>query len=121
LIDHVVLNVSDYAASKAFYDAALEPLGFGVVMEFEGMCGWGRDGKPWLWIAERGEPSRGTHVAIRADSRAHIDAFHEAALAAGGRDHGPPGLREHYHPTYYSAFALDPDGNNIEAVIHTPE
>ena len=121
MIDHVVLNVSDYAASKRFYDGALEPLGFAVVMEFEGMCGWGRDGKPWLWVAERGETSRGAHVAIRADSRAQVDAFHAAALAAGGRDNGPPGVREHYHANYYSAFAIDPDGNNIEAVIHTPE
>jgi catechol 2,3-dioxygenase-like lactoylglutathione lyase family enzyme len=112
VIDHVILNVSDYGASRAFYEAALAPLGF---------CGFDRDGKPWLWIAERPETSHGTHVAIRARSRAEVDAFHAAALAAGARDNGPPGVREHYHPSYYAAFALDPDGNNIEAVTHEPE
>jgi catechol 2,3-dioxygenase-like lactoylglutathione lyase family enzyme len=121
VIDHVILNVSDYEASRAFYEAALEPLGFTPGMEFAGMCGFDRDGKPWIWIAQRPETAHGTHVAIRAHSRAEVDAFHAAALAAGGRDNGPPGVREHYHPSYYAAFALDPDGNNIEAVIHKPE
>jgi catechol 2,3-dioxygenase-like lactoylglutathione lyase family enzyme len=121
VIDHVILNVSDYGASRAFYEAALAPLGFSVGMELAGFCGFDRDGKPWFWIAERPETSHGAHVAIGARSRDEVDAFHAAALAAGGQDNGPPGVREHYHPAYYAAFALDPDGNNIEAVIHTPE
>jgi catechol 2,3-dioxygenase-like lactoylglutathione lyase family enzyme len=120
-IDHVVLNVSDYEASRRFYDAALDALGFTVGSEFPNMCGYTRDGKPWLWIAQRGETSRGTHVALRARSRTEVDAFHAAATGAGGRDNGAPGIREHYHPTYYASFALDPDGNNIEAVTHDPE
>ena len=121
MIDHVILNVSDYGASRAFYEAALAPLGFTVGMEFPGFCGFDRDGKPWFWIAERPETSHGTHVAIRARTRAEVDRFFAAATGAGGRDNGPPGVREHYHPSYYAAFALDPDGNNIEAVTHEPE
>ena len=121
MIDHVILNVSDYDASYAFYKAALAPLGFSVGMEFQGMCGFDRDGKPWFWIARRDPTTHGAHVAIRARRRAEVDAFFAAATAAGGRDNGPPGVREHYHPTYYASFALDPDGNNIEAVTHEPE
>jgi catechol 2,3-dioxygenase-like lactoylglutathione lyase family enzyme len=121
MLDHVVINVSDFDAAKSFYTRALEPLGAAVVMEFGRMCGIGDAGKPELWIAERDEPSAPVHVAITSPDRASVDAFHRAALAAGGRDNGAPGLRTHYHEHYYGAFALDPDGNNIEAVCHLPE
>lgn len=120
MLDHVILNVSDIAAARAFYDAALAPLGLGVVMEFGTGCGYGAAGKPEFWVAGRDAPSAPVHVAFTAPDRATVEAFHAAALAAGGRDNGAPGLREHYHPTYYAAFALDPDGNNIEAVTHGP-
>jgi catechol 2,3-dioxygenase-like lactoylglutathione lyase family enzyme len=120
LIDHVILNVSDFEASERFYAAALGALGFTPGMEFEGMRAYDLDGRPWFWIVHRGEPARGTHVAFPARSRADVDAFHAAALAAGGRDNGAPGVREDYHANYFAAFALDPDGNNIEAVIHAP-
>jgi len=121
VIDHVILNVSDFDASRAFYEAALEPLGFTVGMEFPGMCGFDRDGKPWFWIAQREPTTHGAHVALRARSRAEVDAFFAAATSAGGVDNGPPGVREHYHPGYYASFVLDPDRNNVEAVIHTRE
>ena len=98
MIDHVILNVSDYDASRAFYEAALAPLGFVVGMEFPGFCGFDRDGKPWLWIAERPETSHGTHVAIRARSRDGGGRVLRGGDGAGGRDNGPPGVREHYHP-----------------------
>jgi catechol 2,3-dioxygenase-like lactoylglutathione lyase family enzyme len=121
VLDHVVLNVSDFDGARAFYGHALAPLGVGVVMEFGQMCGFGRDGKPSLWIAERDEPSAPVHVALAAADRATVDAFHAAALEAGGTDNGPPGMRPQYHANYYGAFVLDPDGNNIEAVCHLPE
>ena len=124
MFDHVGLNVRDYQKSKAFYEQALAPLGYRVVMAFdEWKCaGFGTsDDKPEFWIMER-EPYGGeTHVAFQSADRATVDAFHAAALAAGGEDNGPPGIREHYHPTYYGAFAHDPDGNNVEAVCHRPE
>ncbi len=118
MIDHVGLEVSDYRRSKEFYTAALEPLGFELAMEFEGRVGgFARDGKPWFWIRE-GEPAAGIHIAFTAPDTDTVDAFHAAAVGAGGEDNGPPGLREHYHPTYYAAFVHDPDGNNVEAVHH---
>jgi catechol 2,3-dioxygenase-like lactoylglutathione lyase family enzyme len=121
-LDHVGVEVTDFAASRAFYERALEPLGIGVVMEWgETMAGFGVPGRPSFWIRRAGEaPVSGPlHVAFHAADRARVDAFHEAALAAGGRDNGPPGPRE-YHPSYYGAFVLDPDGNNVEAVCHMP-
>lgn len=118
MLDHVVINVSDYDAARAFYELALAPLGFRVVMESDAMCGFGDDGRPELWIAERDEPSAPVHVAVRAPDRAAVDAFHAASLSAGGRNNGGAGLRPHYHQAYYGAFVLDPDGNNIEAVSH---
>ena len=122
MIDHMGVNVSDLEASKAFYVPALETLGVGVIMEVEGRaCGMGDEGKPWFWIARRGTPSTEVHVAFGAPDRATVDRFHDAALAAGGRDNGGPGVREIYHPHYYGAFVLDPDGNNVEAVCHLPE
>jgi catechol 2,3-dioxygenase-like lactoylglutathione lyase family enzyme len=122
MIDHVILNVRDYAASKRFYEEALAPLGYEVVLEFGGFgCGFGRDGKPGFWIATRPEAHSDVHVAFVSPDRATVDRFHERALAAGGADNGPPGLRPHYHESYYAAFVRDPDGNNVEAVCHTPQ
>jgi catechol 2,3-dioxygenase-like lactoylglutathione lyase family enzyme len=118
-LDHVGLDVSDYTASKAFYEAALAPLGMRLMMEpVENVGGFGDD-FPFFWIAQRERgPDSGTHVAFTVADRATVDAFHEAALAAGGRDNGGPGVREIYHPHYYGAFVLDPDGNNVEGVCH---
>jgi catechol 2,3-dioxygenase-like lactoylglutathione lyase family enzyme len=120
-LDHVGLDVSDYQASKAFYEQALAPLGMSLMMEpIEGIGGFGED-FPFFWIGQRAlGPDSGTHVAFRTEDRASVDAFHAAAVAAGGKDNGGPGIREIYHPSYYGAFVLDPDGNNIEAVCHSP-
>ena len=123
MFDHVGLNVRDYRVSRAFYEQALAPLGYRVVMgsdEWKG-AGFGTsDDKPEFWITEREPFGTGTHVAFHAADRATVDAFHAAALAAGGKDNGPPGIREHYHPAYYGALIHDPDSNNIEAVCHSP-
>ncbi len=128
IIDHIGLQVIDYERSKAFYRLALTPLGIGLVMEIGSeltgdhpACGFGRDGKPEFWIAGTAERAVSpTHVAFVAANRSEVDAFHAAAMAAGGVDNGGPGLRPIYHTNYYGAFALDPDGNNIEAVCHRP-
>lgn len=127
MIDHTGVAVADFDKAKAFYDAAFAPLGASLVMmvpeEFTGgakVGGYGYD-RPQFWLHEDAEPGKGRHYAFTADKRAEVDAFYEAAMAAGGRDNGKPGLRPHYHPTYYAAFVLDPDGNNIEAVCHAPE
>jgi catechol 2,3-dioxygenase-like lactoylglutathione lyase family enzyme len=120
MLDHLAINVSDYARSKAFYLEALKPLDYELVMEFEGRAGGlGAGGKPDFWLRQ-GEPQAPLHVAFHAPDRATVDAFHAAALAAGGADNGAPGVREHYHPNYYGAFVFDPDGNNVEAVNHSP-
>ena len=123
MFDHVGLNVRDYAASRAFFEQALAPLGYRVVMAFDEWkaAGLGTDEKPEFWISEREPYCTGTHVAFVCADRATVDAFHDAALDAGGIDNGPPGLREQYHPTYYGAFVHDLDGNNIEAVCHAPQ
>jgi len=122
MIDHIEFGVSDFARSTAFYDQALAPLAvkrlFDVPLEHSGgvqATGYGDD-RPWFWIAEKDATSGKLHIALQARSRADVDAFHAAAIAAGGRDNGAPGLRPHYHPNYYGAFVLDPDGHNIEAV-----
>jgi len=120
MIDHFTLKVSDYARSKPFYVAALKPLGYVVAMEYGGGCGLGVAGKPDLWLVQDLENTRPTHVAFHAGDRAAVDAFHAAALHAGGRDNGLPGVRKDYHPSYYAAFVLDPDGHNVEAVCHAP-
>jgi catechol 2,3-dioxygenase-like lactoylglutathione lyase family enzyme len=128
VIDHIGFPVSDYERAKAFYARALAPLGYTLIMEVGGdntesaspAAGFGANGKPDFWIGGEGGIDRPLHVAIAAKDRATVDAFHAAALAAGGRDNGRPGLRPHYHPHYYGAFVLDPDGHNIEAVCHTP-
>ena len=120
MIDHTGVNVSNVEASKRFYRVALAPLGYAVIMEFEQAAGFGVPPKPDFWIGQ-GKPNvPQIHVAFRAETRAQVDAFFKAALAAGGKDNGAPGLRPHYHENYYAAFVLDPDGHNIEAVCHTP-
>lgn len=126
MIDHTGLNVSDYKKSKAFYIAALAPLGYQVIRELpanilpQGAMGMGVPPKPDFWVAGGTSNPPRTHIAFRAADRAQVEAFYKAALAAGGRDNGPPGVRAHYHPNYYGAFVLDPDGHNIEAVCHDP-
>jgi catechol 2,3-dioxygenase-like lactoylglutathione lyase family enzyme len=119
MIDHMGLLVADLDASVAFYTRALAPLGYEIVMRGEQFVGFGVAGKPDFWIAT-GKPTDKLHVAFRARSRAEVRAFHGAALAAGGKDNGPPGVRAMYHPSYYGAFVHDPDGHNIEAVCHEP-
>ena len=124
MFDHVGVNVADFETSKRFFEQALSPLGYRVVMDFSqyGAVGFGTDEhKPEFWVAARDPRGTGTHVAFRAADRATVDSFHAAALEAGGADNGPPGTREDYHPSYYAAFVLDPDGNNIEAVCHRPQ
>ena len=125
MIDHVGFPVSDYERSKAFYLKALAPLDYSLVMEVtqeqhghDPAAGFGADGKPDFWIGGEGGLNKPLHVAIVAKDRATVDAFYKAAMAAGGRDNGAPGIRAHYHPKYYGAFVLDPDGHNIEAVCH---
>jgi catechol 2,3-dioxygenase-like lactoylglutathione lyase family enzyme len=119
MFDHVGLNVRDYRASKAFYEQALAPLGWTVVMDFDEhkAVGFGPPQHPKLWIVEREPFGTGTHLAFTCDDNATVDAFHAAALAAGGADNGAPGPRP-YHENYYGAFVLDLDGNNVEAVCH---
>lgn len=126
MLDHVGVEVSSYERSRDFYEQALEPLGVRLLMEpAEGAAGFGSDTsygpKPYFWIASRGRaPVSGAHIAFEADSHEVVDAFHAAALAAGGRDNGAPGPRPIYHQHYYGAYVLDPDGNNVEAACHRP-
>ncbi|MGO9421498.1 VOC family protein [Roseiarcus sp.] len=127
MLDHIGIAVADFARSTAFYEAALKPLGLSVIMAVtaeetgaDAHAGFGASGKPFFWIGTGARPKGGTHVCFAADTRAEVDAFYEAALAAGGRDNGAPGLRPRYHANYYGSFVLDPDGNNIEAVCHRP-
>lgn len=124
MIDHIALDVSDIGRSRAFYTAALAPLGFRIIAEETSadatVVMFGVD-QPEFVIADKERPGEGNHVAFRAESRAQVDDFHAAALEAGGRDNGAPGLRENYGPSYYAAFVLDLDGFNIEAVCHAPE
>jgi catechol 2,3-dioxygenase-like lactoylglutathione lyase family enzyme len=122
VLDHVGIEVGDFDRSRAFYEAALAPLGVSLIAEpMPQMAGFGEDTKPWFWVIARGRPAvHGAHVSFHAESREAVDAFHAAALAAGGSDNGEPGARPIYHASYYSAFVLDPDGNNVEAVCHAP-
>ena len=125
MIDHTGVAVSDFIKSKNFYTQALAPIGYGLLMELSAevtgstdVAGFGEPPKPDFWI-NRGAPNKPPiHVAFRVTSRAAVDAFYKAAMAAGGTDNGPPGIRAHYHPNYYGAFVRDPDGHNIEAVCH---
>jgi catechol 2,3-dioxygenase-like lactoylglutathione lyase family enzyme len=126
MIDHLSVVVSDYARSKAFYLQALAPTGHSQLTELRAASGQESagfchaDGSD-LWITQGEAIAPPIHIAFRVSSRAAVDAFYKAALAAGGRDNGAPGLRPHYHANYYGAFVLDPDGHNIEAVCHEPE
>lgn len=126
MLDHVGIGISDFARSKAFYDKALAPLGIGLVMEVTAeqtgdhpAAGFGSQGKPYFWFGKGDDIAR-AHIAFTAKDRTTVDAFYKAAMAAGGKDNGAPGLRPHYHANYYGAFVLDPDGHNIEAVCHLP-
>ncbi|HEX3757864.1 MAG TPA: VOC family protein [Kofleriaceae bacterium] len=119
MIDHMGLLVADLDASVTFYTRALAPLGYELVMRGDGFAGFGVAGKGDFWIGA-GKPTDKMHIAFRAKGRAEVRAFHDAAIAAGGKDNGPPGIRAMYHPNYYGAFAHDPDGHNIEAVCHDP-
>lgn len=127
MLDHMGISVSDLERSRAFYLAALAPLGYAIAMEVSAAetgsgahIGFGA-GKPEFWITAGAHPTVDLHVAFTAPDRAAVDAFHAAALAAGGRDNGAPGLRPHDHPNYYGAFVLDPDGFNVEAACHRPQ
>lgn len=124
IFDHVGFSVGDYDRSVAFYDKALAPLGIKAVSVFEypggKVAGYGKE-HPEYWLNSGTALGGRVHVAFAAANRAEVDAFHAAAMAAGGTDNGKPGLRPEYHPNYYGAFVLDPDGHNIEAVCHAPE
>jgi catechol 2,3-dioxygenase-like lactoylglutathione lyase family enzyme len=134
MIDHIGITVGDFERARRFYDAALSPIGVAALMEvkpeesggYHGV-GYGKGGKPFFWLSndqrpDMDAPVRGTglHIAFAADDRSAVDAFFVAATAAGGRDNGPPGVRPHYHPSYYAAFVIDPDGVNVEVVCHIP-
>ena len=128
MIDHTGLHTKDPKTSRAFYEKALAPLGYKVMMEIPTehtggavVLGYGVPPKPDFWVAEGNVEEPRVHIAFRAENHAQVDAFYKEAIAAGGRDNGKPGPRPHYHKDYYGAFVLDPDGHNIEAVCHTPE
>ncbi len=122
MLDHVTIGVSDLEQSKQFYDRALQPLGITrLYAEADRFAGYGVRPKAFFWIGVRAAGKMGTHVAFTASDRATVDRFYEAAIAAGGKDNGAPGIRPHYHANYYGAFVLDPDGHNIEAVCHAPQ
>lgn len=121
IIDHIGLAVSDYDKSRTFFTQALAPLGIELVMEVQGWAGMGKGGKPELWFGTHTQTQQPLHIAFLAENREQVRAFYEAAIAAGGKDNGPPGIREIYHPNYYGAFVIGPDGHNIEAVCHAPE
>lgn len=128
MLDHIGFSVSNMKVSRIFYEKALKPLGITPLMEVtpkmtgtsDSHVGFGA-GRPFFWIGTGGKVSVATHVAFATESRKIVDEFYAAAIAAGGRDNGKPGLRPHYHENYYGAFVLDPDGNNIEAVCHSPK
>ena len=128
MIDHTGVTVSDFNRSKAFYRAALAPIGYSLLAEFpaevtggSAVAGFGEPPKPDFWINGGTPNNPPVHIAFQVTSRSIVDAFHAAALRAGGKDNGPPGLRPQYHPDYYGAFVLDFDGHNIEAVCHQPK
>lgn len=128
-IDHVGIGVSDISQARAFYEQALKPLGIVLMVSIEAdppgsvprRLGFGSSGKPYLWLHDASVPSHGAHLALVARSHAAVDAFHAAAMAAGGQDYGAPGLRPHYHYAYYAAYVLAPDGVNLEAVCQGTE
>ena len=128
MLDHIGFSVSDFERSKSFYTRALAPLGYTQIKDIKAdqtesghpAAGFGAGGKPDFWIGGDGAINRPLHVAFAAKDRATVDAFHRAALAAGGKDNGAPGLRPRHHPNYYGAFVIDPDGHNVEVVCHAP-
>jgi catechol 2,3-dioxygenase-like lactoylglutathione lyase family enzyme len=127
MLDHITITVSDAGRAKAFYDQALAPLGIAIAMSVSAeesgsvaFMGYGSNDRAYFWVSGGAPPTGRLHVAFAADSRAQVDAFHAAAIAAGGRDNGAPGVRAHYHPDYYGAFVFDPDGHNVEAVCRLP-
>ena len=123
-IDHMGIGVSDISRAQAFYELVLRPLGITLVMSIQAdppgskpqRLGFGSEGKPFLWLHDASVPSQGVHIALIAESRGAVDAFHLAGIAAGGQDNGAPGVRPHYHANYYAAYVLAPDGVNLEAV-----
>jgi catechol 2,3-dioxygenase-like lactoylglutathione lyase family enzyme len=128
MLDHIGLTVADIGRSKDFFTQALAPLSITLVVELtaeqsggHAHAGFGANGKPFFWIGDGVQQGSAVHVAFTAQSRSDVDDFHAAGLRAGGKDNGAPGIRSYYHPNYYGAFVLDPDGNNVEAVCHTPE
>lgn len=121
MLDHIIISVSDLDASREFYERTLAPLGYSVVMESAQGCGFGVLEKPDFFIAFGGKVTPRVHIAFMSRDREAVHQFHAAGLAAGGKDNGQPGIREQYHPNYYGAFLIDPDGHNIEAVCHRPE
>jgi catechol 2,3-dioxygenase-like lactoylglutathione lyase family enzyme len=128
MLDHIGFAVNEYDRSKRFYEIALGPLSITLLMEItpeqSGLgshAGFGADGRAFFWIGNHGQPTTALHVAFTAQTRGAVDEFHRAAMAIGGRDNVAPGVRPQYHPNYYGAFVLDPDGNNVEAVCHNPE
>lgn len=121
MFDHIGIGVSNLIASKRFFLEALAPLGVGVAMEVSDAVGLGQGRKPSFWLGVAEAAPAPLHLAFAAENRGQVDEFHRRALAAGGKDNGPPGLRPHYHATYYAAFVIGPDGHNVEAVCHKPE
>ena len=121
IIDLIGFGVSDIEKSKEFYVKSLEPSGIKLLAEERNNVGFGKDKTAPFWIGPNNDASRKIHIAFVAVNRMQVDEFYKAALAAGGKDNGPPGIREIYHSDYYAAFVLDPDGHNIEAVCHKPE
>ncbi len=121
MIDHIMMHTSFVEEAKEFYSMALAPLEYELIWEMKSWLGFGRDGRPDFLLKGGSKNTPPVHVAFRAESRLMVRTFYNAALAAGGKDNGPPGIRHDYHPNYYAAYILDPDGNNIEAVCHEPE
>ena len=120
MIDHIGIDVADYERSRAFYLRTLPAIGWELVSEMQGWLAFGPARQPVFWLREAAPATQPIHIAFAAADRQAVDAFYAAAMAAGATDNGPPGLREIYHPNYYGAFVLDPDGHNIEAVCHRP-
>ena len=121
MLDHIGIDVQNYDKSTTFYKAALAPLGYALIMEVHGWAAFGAGGRPDFWIQQGMSTAPPIHLAFRSESRAAVRAFYESALKVGGKDNGPPGVRAIYHPHYYGAFVIDPDGHNIEAVCHNSE